>query len=391
VKIQQLKNIIKECISECKLILENTAPGLELKTIPLDKSPDIGDIDETVDDMGARTRKISDDEIGNYMLRRKDKKPAETDKFNYPFIHGYNVEIIDIVDDSGNTIRKADVEKFKQLISKRPIRLISQNSKMEKTSGETVVFYNTSLPAFKGIIVDESTNELHVVDTCPSAGSCRVFCYAKHGSFVQWKATSLRQTQILNFLFNDWAGYKAQILSELTKIIHKDVKNDKHVSLRWNDSGDMLSDKYLEIVMDIAKATPEITHYAYTKEVQKAKEVQNIHKNFVFNFSKGALPKQDALIDVDKDKSAIVVPDILLKGTIIKDKATNKWVYTDELSAKKKIAMKYGLNINKLLTVDDISNRPMGDDKQYNVIVLPGESDISASRRDVHGTYLILH
>jgi hypothetical protein len=91
---------------------------------------------------------------------------------------------------------------------------------------------------------------------------------------------------------------------------------------------------------------------------------------------------------------SIVVPDALIKDFVHKDKEANKWKYNDEESikmVKKKIADKYSVDASTILTIDELANTPNGKDKQYNVIVLPGESDLSASRKDVNGTYLILH
>ena len=156
----------------------------------------------------------------------------------------------------------------------------------------------------------------------------------------------------------------------------------------------MLSDKYFEIVMDVARSTPDVQHYAYTKEVQKAKSYTNLPKNFLFNYSFGGL--QDKSLVSDADKISVVVPDILVKDFIVKtpEEEGSKWVYKDEaalMNAKKKISAKYNIDINNILSIDELGKTPKGEKDQYSVIVLPGESDLSASRDDVRGTYLILH
>lgn len=344
-----------------------------------------------IEDIGAKYTKLSDEEMRDYLEKTKEGKKTKEMKYKLPYIHRGN---IDVIADNGEVKETIDIQKFKQLISVRPEKLIKQNAKMEKTGGESQAFYNTSLPALKGLALNEKTNEFIVVDTCPSSGICKTYCYAKKGGYVQYKASSLSQTRILNFLMNDWQGYKEQISTEITRIAEKNNKKGVKTVLRWNDSGDMLSDKYFEIVMDVARITPDVQHYAYTKEVQKAKSYTNLPKNFLFNYSFGGL--QDKGLVSDSDKISVVVPDILVKDFIVKtpEEEGSKWVYKDEvalMNAKKKISAKYNIDVNNILSIDELGKTPKGEKDQYSVIVLPGESDLSASRDDVRGTYLILH
>jgi hypothetical protein len=394
-KVQALKSIIKEIIREevDGILRETSAPGLTF--VPLEDSPDIGSIQESdVKDIGARARTIPDEEMKNYMGRVAAGAKTKKDRYDYPYIHRSNIETVDVTDDSGNPQKTIDIEAFKRLVAKRPPTLLKQNAKLAKTGGETLSFFNTSLPALKGLIINEKTNEFMVVDTCPSAGLCKTFCYAKKGGYVQWKASSLNQTRILNFLFNDWEGYRDQMIRELNQAASREGKKDKKTVLRWNDSGDMLSDKYFEIVMDIARATPQVHHYVYTKEVAKAKAYPNKPDNFIFNFSHGAIPTQDKLIDTEKDKMSVVVPQALVKDFIHKDKESGKWVYNSEEDVKKikqRLAAKYNVDVKTVLTGEELVDTPKGQKGQYNVIVLPDGTDYSASRDDVRGTFLIFH
>jgi hypothetical protein len=352
-------------------------------------------LSEAVSDFGASTRSVPEDELRGYLGRTKEGAKSKTDRYNYPYVHRGNLQMKDVpeakLDPKGDVEGKTiDLDHFRELITQKPDEIISQNSKMKKSGLQTEVFYNTSLPALNGLIYDEENKEFAIVNTCPSAGVCKTYCYAKSGGYVQWKAVSLRQTRILNFLVNHPDDYKAQIKSEIKSLVAKHAKKNTKVILRWNDSGDMLSDKYFEIVMDVARATPEVQHYAYTKMVTKAKSYTDLPSNFIFNFSMGAVAPEEKKIKPASDKLSVVVPDVLMKGVIAKDKE-GKWVYTDQKAAKDKIAMKYGVDPKSILTIDELGNTPRGSSKQYNVIVLPGESDLSASREDVHGTYLILH
>ena len=59
---------------------------------------------------------------------------------------------------------------------------------------------------------------------------------------------------------------------------------------------------------------------------------------------------------------------------------------------KDRIAAKYKIDKNSILTYDELQKMPSTDQVgKYNVIVRPGDGDDSASRKDVLGTYLLIH
>jgi hypothetical protein len=58
---------------------------------------------------------------------------------------------------------------------------------------------------------------------------------------------------------------------------------------------------------------------------------------------------------------------------------------------KQKIAGTYDIDVASILTYDEMLKASKGSTNQYNVIVKPGDGDISATRRDVLGTYLLEH
>ena len=273
---------------------------------------------------------------------------------------------------------------------------------MIKSGTDDTIFYNTSLPALKGLIIDEDTGEFRIVDTCPSAGTCQLICYAKHGSYILFPDVSLSQNKTLNYLFNDSEGFQDQLEAEIRLARAKNKTSGKQVQIRWNDSGDLLSPKFFKMVVDIANNTPFVDHYIYTKEVAMVKALSNPPDNIIFNFSYGGRKDQEKLINPSKDKVSHIV-DVREKvsnnilQTIKKmkyiehDKASKKWFYNNSQAVKQLIAQHYKINPDTLLTIDELSKTPKGENGQYNVIVLPGESDLSASRRDVRGTYLIIH
>jgi hypothetical protein len=361
-------------------------------------------LNEKFDSSMGGNRPIDSQKLIDYINRVVEKKRTKkidpkTQKVDYlhmPHIHASIAQKVLIQTPKGE---KVDLELFKNILMKRPDNLLRQNEKMKKSSTETTEFYNTSLPALKGIVIDEDTGDFKVVDTCPSAGACQLICYAKHGSYTLYPAVSISQNRTLNYLFNDPEGFKSQMIAEIQLMIVKNKK--KKVQIRWNDSGDLLSPKFFNIVMDIVNTTPNADHYIYTKEVAMVKQYPNPPKNVIFNFSYGARKEQEKLIDTQKDKVSYIVnvedkvkePELytITKFKYIQIGDDKGWVYNNVDATKQIIAQRYNIDPKSILTIDELKTTPEGSEGQYNVIVLPGESDLSASRRDVRGTYLIIH
>jgi hypothetical protein len=360
---------------------------------------------EAYDDLGAKTKTINPQELIDYINRISERKTREKDRkfrandpykardyLTKPHIHASITKKIIIKTPQGE---KVDLDQFKQIIGIRPDNILRQNDKMKASETADTIFYNTSLPALKGLAVDEDTGEFKIVDTCPNAGNCQLICYAKHGNYTLFPDASLSQHKTLNYLFNDAAGFRSQLVREIK---NKIKSNKKKVQIRWNDSGDLLSPKFFDMVMGIINETPDADHYVYTKEVAQAKSYLNHPQNVIFNYSYGG--RKDSLIDPVKDKVSHIVnikddtkePALyaISKMKYIEKKG-GKWVYNNLDAVKQLIAQRYKINPNSILTIDELSKTPQGQRGQYNVIVLPKESDLSASRRDVLGTYLIIH
>jgi hypothetical protein len=393
---QELKQLIKECLNEVRQPLSAMflPPGFnsnDFKSLE-DFSQEPEELDEAEEAeeplFGAPTTDLSSDEMAAYLQRIAGKTTEKGDKFKYPYIHRSN-----IIDDSGNIIPQ---DKLKSLIKVRPDKLLKQNTKMQKSGGANFIFYDISLPALRGLIVDESTNEFKIVNTCPGAGACKTYCYAKKGGYVQWKASSLFQTRMVNFLLNDYVGFKAKLLTELNNAVRIKSKKGVKVVLRWHDSGDFMSEKYLQMAYDIAKATPDIIHYAYTKRVGMVSASAK-PKNFVFNFSKGASAPEEGQIQVGS-KQSIVVPKQTFQDLMHKDNEKKKWVFNtpqDEETFKRKMSLKYNIDEDSILTYDEMVKLPYDQnidiEPKWNIIVVPGDGDVSAMRKDVLGTYLLIH
>ena len=138
--------------------------------------------------------------------------------------------------------------------------------------------------------------------------------------------------------------------------------------------------------------------------------------NFIFNFSLDATGKEKELLRKNEEESrnnpenrfkmSFTVQKSLF-GPYVKKikyvKSVNK-VGKEELGTrsvakspedleklKQVIADHYKIDVNKLLSYDEMMETPVGKKNEYNVIVMPGDGDVSATRRDVLGTYLLLH
>ena len=314
---------------------------------------------------------------------------TKQDKYKKPYIHRSSV--IPIVDQDGN---KYDLDALQNLITRRPKKILKQNEKMQHSDGSASVFYNIGLPALKGLAYDEDDEKFVIIDTCPGAGTCQTYCYAMKGGYVQWKNVAEGQSQLLNFLYNDPNGFMEMMSNEIADADKKFNKKDKKTKLviRWHDAGDFFSPQYLAMAYALAKKHPNVDFYAYTKLASVAQgEKPN---NFKINYSMGAKPGEEKQIDFQKTKNSRVVPEIIFKDLLDRDKQ-GKLVYVNKdalTSLKQRIAAKYSVKPETILTYDEMMKTPQSKDVgKWNVIVKPGDGDDSANRNDVLNTFLLMH
>ena len=348
---------------------------------------------EEADMLGAMTRPLTPDEMQDYLAKTAAGKKTKLDKYTMPYVHRGNIEIKDEND------RKFDLDKLKAAIITRPTKLLKQNEKITHSGGETAQYYNIGLPALKGLAVNEKTGDFVVVDTCPGAGACKVYCYAKKGGYVQWKASSLSQTKVLNFLLNDPQGFKAKLESEIQTEVDKFAKKGAKVVIRWHDAGDFFSPDYVDLAYSVAKKFPQVDFYAYTKIADVS--TGNKPGNFKINFSMGATPEQEKQIDFATSKHSTVVPkpmftDLVLKdasGKLVRDENGKMQFKSPDAidTLKQKLASKYNVPKDSIITYDEMKVIPVGKEPKWNVIVKPGDGDESANRADVIGTWLLIH
>lgn len=174
----------------------------------------------------------------------------------------------------------------------RPKKLLTQNGELRPDG-----IYNWSLPAF-AVKLTNGEN----FNVCPQAGACAKFCYARNGTY-NFRNVKARHIANLEYILEDPHGWFNHMLDEVQ---HKKMKGK---FVRIHDSGDFFNEIYLELWLQIARETPNVTFYCYTKEVELFKRVvePNCPPNFRYLYSMGG--KQDHLINKETDRHAEVFPD----------------------------------------------------------------------------------
>jgi hypothetical protein len=276
---------------------------------------------------------------------------------------------------------------------------------MEKSKTEGEIIYDLTLPALSGIVVDEDTGDFVEITTCPGAGACQLFCYARKGGYVMFPASSMSAAQALNFLVNDPEGYTARVNQEIKTIKAKTDKAGVQLVVRWHDAGDFFSKEYLDLAYGVAKSNPDVQFYAYTKMGDVATGAAPA--NFTMNFSSGSKRGEEKKVEFYKQqnpgatvKQGVTVPKdmffdlIARKGTsLIKDaKGRTQFASPEALDTfKQRLAQQYKVAPDSIITYDQMLATPVGPTPKWNVIVQPGAGDRAANRKDVIDSYLMFH
>lgn len=171
--------------------------------------------------------------------------------------------------------------------------ILTQNSKMKKSSANGIEVYNFGIPAFQA---------KDGLKTCPQAGRCATGCYARSGTYrfsnvAKAYEARLELTQSDRFVPSMVAeiGYKANKAS---------IKGN-HCIIRIHDSGDFYNVSYWDKWRIIMTQVPYVKYYAYTKMIQFFND-RKAHRplNFTLIYSLGG--KQDHLIDLQTDRHSKV-------------------------------------------------------------------------------------
>jgi hypothetical protein len=352
--------------------------------------------------LGAQTRPLGGQEFQDYMGRIAGREKGKTDKYKLPYIHRSSV--VKYYNEEG---KRYDENQIVQALKQRPKKLLKQNEKMKHSNGELEQFFNIGFAALVGIAVNESEDSLVIVNTCPGAGSCKVDCFAMKGGKVQFEGPWLSDGKILTYLLNDPEGFFNQLSSEISKEEKAGQKGGYKVTIRWHDAGDFFSPEYVDMAFKLANAHPNVQFYAYTKMGDVA--VGQKPKNFIINWSEGAHTSQEKKVksadpNLEKTKNSRIVPSNIFYDLLVKDEKKNlvkgpagQWqVIPDKLpELKQRIAKQYGISANSILSYDEWDQKTDGGKKEtpvkYNVIITPGEPDITAKSHGVLSTLLLKH
>ena len=316
-----------------------------------------------------------------------------------------------------------DIDQIKQTIKVRPKIALKQNEKISK-SGEAsgngtgltanskiskgygsggMIFFNIGIPALRGFAVNEKTDELVVVDTCPGAGSCVQYCYAMKGGYIMFPEVWKSQARILNYLLNDPVGFFKEIKTALQKEQVNAAKQGMKVALRYHDAGDFFSAAYLGFAAKLAQEMPDVDFYAYTKVGNNM--IAKLPPNLILNWSEGAKSADKKIIKIAKDngtmmKNSITIPFDMVSDVI--ERGNNGRPTYDENgkfnfigdglnTLKQRIADKFKIPVETIVTFTEMPKIPETNIPKYSVIVQSREPDDSARRRDVINTLLIWH
>lgn len=385
----------EELLDQRKEIHDRLWPKVQ-KMVDVWKRSGISDEEEIDEEKlgGTFASPLSDKDAAEYFDRIVDKKKDKRDKYKMPYVHRSNV--IPIVSEDG---REYDMQKLMAAITDRPKKILKQNEKMQHSDGSTSEFYNVGIPALRGLAVDEDKGEFVVINTCPGAGECKLYCYALKGGYVQWKAVSMSQSRLLNWLYNDPDGFMAQLDSEISRLSEKAKKKNSKIVIRWHDAGDFFSPQYLEKAYALASQHPDVDFYAYTKIASVAQAERP--DNFKINFSMGAKRSEEKHIDFKRTKNSRVIPTAMFNDLIAKEgnklvkdeKGRMQFKSKQDLDTfKQRLAAKYSVDVDSILTYDEMIETPVSDEKnKYNVIIMPGDGDDSANRTDVLNSFLLFH
>lgn len=286
--------------------------------------------------------------------------------------------------------------------SQRHQELLSINGKMAKTADGTAMFYNIGLPAIQGVVFDLSTKQFYYVVTCPGAGTCKNACFAIHGNYIQYDASWIKETRILNFLINYPQEFEAQLKADIiTECLSRKNAGIK-IILRWHDAGDFFAKLYMEIAIRITAQLNEegydFTSYAYSKMA----DFINMPKpdNFITSWSEGAAKSQQAKMKDYQGKRAHIIPFSMFNDIFVKERnhftkdADNQYIFKDPQSPqilKDRIAAKYNIDPATLLYDNELGRVPSNRQFKYNAIVIPGQTDWPAVRKDVQHIFLLQH
>ena len=352
--------------------------------------------------LNAPQKSWSKQDMQDYLTRIKTGTKTKQDRFK-PIIHGSNVKAI--TKDDGT--EEWDLEDLKRQITTPPRAILGSNAKMSKSKKEGAITYDLTLPALSGIVVDEETGEFVEITTCPGAGECQLFCYARKGGYVMFPAASMSAAQALNFLVNHPDEYMAMFDTEIKKTKALADKNGIKLLVRIHDAGDFFSKEYWDLSKKVQLNNPDVRFYFYSKMGDPVTD-PNTPSNTLPNFSDGGaksreVKKVELYRNAGKNlKGAPTIPKDMFrelfvtdaKGKYVKDEQGRTQVKSPEAweNFKQKLSTKYNIDPGSIITYDQMNRIPEGPKPKWNVVVFPaGHGDLGATRLDVQNQFLMFH
>jgi hypothetical protein len=193
------------------------------------------------------------------------------------------------------------------------MNLLTQNSKIKDTGKKHGVrLYNFTIPAFQD---PESGRR-----TCPFAGACAKFCYARKGFYAFKNTKSAHAKRYYATKADDFAE---RMIAEIKKV-RADI-------VRIHDAGDYYSREYRDKWLHVMQELPNVRFYSYTKSHTLFDEV-SLPSNFDLIKSEGGT--MDNLIqDTDRHSrifdTAQALQDAGYHDASHDDLAATKWYNTN--------------------------------------------------------------
>ncbi|NBO35924.1 hypothetical protein EBU91_00030 [bacterium] len=253
-----------------------------------------------------------------YLTRIKSGEKTKSDRFK-PIIHASNIKAI--TKDNENT--EWDLQDLANQIMTPPNSILGTNAKMAKSKKEGAITYDLTLPALSGIVVDEEASAggepvFVEVETCPGAGECQLYCYARKGGYVMFPGSSMSAARALNFLLNHPVEYMEMFDREVKQAKARVDKAGIKLLVRIHDAGDFFSKDYYDLMMDVARMNPDVRFYFYSKMGDIVTDT-NSPPNVVKQFSPGAKSKEVKTVKFAREKGqfvkdAVTLPKEFFKG-----------------------------------------------------------------------------
>lgn len=142
------------------------------------------------------------------------------------------------------------------------------------------------------------TFSLPPIKTCPFAGECKKYCYARKGCYNfpnVGKALEMRRKLTLDHY-------------DFIQTMDRELMKTRARFIRIHSAGDFYSKRYLQAWYTLARLHPNKIFYAYTKSIAWCKETSEARpENMRLIFSYGS--KQDHLINPETDYHAVIFRD----------------------------------------------------------------------------------